>query len=147
MLILEVEQMAQIETGGTTTTERWRKRFKEEQTRAENSIKMFNFEEAGVWVFIIETSTFSFRVTHLWGLLWTCLTPLLAFYYVCILEENFKCHWVALALYSSLFGYIWESDSSISLEGLTSLWFSYRCFWILLSGGLSSNLVLYCCHY
>lgn len=53
MLILEVEQMAQIEIGGTTKTERWRKKFKEEQTRAENSIKMLNFEEAGVSVLLL----------------------------------------------------------------------------------------------
>lgn len=41
MLILEVEQMAQIEIGGTATTQRWGNRFKKEPTSAENSIKRF----------------------------------------------------------------------------------------------------------
>lgn len=39
MLILEVEQMAQIEIGGTATTQRWGNRFKKKPTGAENSIK------------------------------------------------------------------------------------------------------------
>lgn len=53
MLILEVEQMVKIEIGGITTTERWRNRFKEEQKRAEKSIKKLHFEEAGVWVLLL----------------------------------------------------------------------------------------------
>lgn len=64
MLILEAEQMAQIKTGGTATTERWGKRFKEEPTRAENSIIRFVLRKY-CGGFIIETSMFSFRVTHL----------------------------------------------------------------------------------
>lgn len=41
MLILEVEQMAQTETGDTDTIQRRGNRFKKEPTRAENSIKRF----------------------------------------------------------------------------------------------------------
>lgn len=50
MLILEVEQMAQIEIGGTATTQRWGNRFKKKPTRAENSIKKFVLRKQ-VWEF------------------------------------------------------------------------------------------------
>lgn len=50
MLILEVEQMAQIEIGGTATTQRWGNRFKKKLTRAENSIKKFVLRKQ-VWEF------------------------------------------------------------------------------------------------